>query len=91
MIAGGYPLAFKVRVAESYHYMDEDSSYFIGTFATLEVAVEVCKRIVDELLASAYEPGLSAPELYGKYTSFVEDPYILPPSPSDEITFSAWS
>lgn len=80
---------FRVIVADNFNYMDPDSSYELPPFDDLESAVAACQKIVDDCLASSYEPGMTADALYASYTSFGEDPYIV----SDEIDgvpFSAW-
>ena len=84
-----YSVSFNVIVADNFHYMDESENYVHGTFATLEEAIAAAKRIVDEYLASAYKPGLSAAELYHSYVNFGEDPYIAAEGQSG-VLFSAW-
>ncbi len=44
------------------------------------------KKIVDEYLASAYQPGMSAEELSRSYLLFGEDPYIVPREPASEFS-----
>jgi hypothetical protein len=83
-------MSFKVVVADNFHYMDESENYELGTFPTLELAVEASKRIVDEYLVSAYTSGMSASELYSSYVSFGEDPFILSPDVKG-VPFSAWT
>jgi len=79
---------YAVYVDDNFHYMDEEARYKLGEFSTYEEAVEVCKRIVDEFLESAYKDGMSYDELYGGYINFGEDPFIVP---SDKTNwFSAW-
>lgn len=81
---------FTVIVADNFHYMDESESYVHGTFATLELAIEAAKRIVDEYLDSAFNSGVSAEDLYQSYVMFGEDPYIVTEG-ATEVLFSAWS
>lgn len=83
-------MSFKVVVADNFHYMDESEHYEHETFPTLELAVEASKLIVDEYLASAYKPGMSASELYDSYVSFGEDPFIVSPDVKG-VLFSAWT
>lgn len=80
-------MTYKVIVADNARYMDRDAHHAHGEFATLEAAIAACKRIVDGYLASAYAPGMKAGALYSSYTSFGEDPFIVPASPG---AFSAW-
>lgn len=77
-----------VLVTDNFHYMDEGSNYKLGSFDTLEIAVAACQRVVDEYLASAHRPGISAGELYGSYVMFGEDPYVVAES-LDGVPFSA--
>jgi hypothetical protein len=81
---------FTVLVADNFHYMDESEKYEHGKFGTLEAAVAASKRIVDEFLASALEPGMTATALYSQYTSFGDDPYIIGSS-EPGVPFSAWT
>jgi hypothetical protein len=81
-------MPFKVIVADNFHYMDESENYELGTFASLELAIEAAKRIVDDYLVSAYTTGMSAAELYDSYVNFGEDPYIFAERSCG--VFSAW-
>jgi len=83
-------MSFKVVVADNFHYQDESKHYELGTFPSLEVAVQASKRIVDEYLASAYEPSMSEAELYHSYVSFGEDPFIVS-ADAKGVLFSAWT
>jgi len=53
-------MSFKLIVADNFHYMDESENYEYGTFGSFELAVAAAKRIVDEYLATAHTPGMSA-------------------------------
>ncbi len=55
-----------------------------------EAAVAVCKAIVNDYLAEAYQAGMSADELYKNYVAFGEDPWVSP-IPEGEERFSAWN
>ena len=79
---------FTVRVADNFHYMDEDEVYTLGEFATWDEAVAAAKGIVDRCLAHNLEAGISAADLYAQYTSFGEDPFIIPVPPGEH--FSGW-
>ena len=50
------------------------------------LAVAAAKKIVDEYLASAYEPGMAAEELNRSYLLFGEDPYIVPRDAGSEFS-----
>ena len=80
----------KVIVADNFHYQDEDANYLLGTFTYLELAMAACRKIVDEYLTSVFEEGMSAATLYGSYTGFGEDPYIVGDD-CDEVSFSTWT
>jgi hypothetical protein len=56
-------------------------------FATLASAIDACRKIVDDFLASTFTPGISAEDLYSYYKMFGEDPWI---SGADGVPFSAW-
>jgi hypothetical protein len=86
-------MTYMVMVADNYHFMDEGERYRFGEFADAAVAIGHCRKIVDEYLESACEPGMSGDDLYESFKSFGEYPYIvasadsvdLPPAP-----FSVW-
>ncbi len=80
---------FVVRVADNFHYMDEDETYTHGQFETWPEAVAAAKEIVDRCLAEYHQPGMTADALFSQYTSFGKDPYISP-VPDGEARFSAW-
>ena len=81
-------IRFEVFVDDNFHYQDESERYKQGEYETYEEAVKRCKEIVDGELLHLYEKGASATDLYFSYTSFGEDPFIMP-SPEDQ-RFSAW-
>jgi hypothetical protein len=77
---------YAVFVDDNFHYMNEDERYKDGDYATLEEAVSKCRQIVDDFLEREHKPGMSATELYDRYCSFGEDPFIRGPVAG----FSAW-
>jgi hypothetical protein len=79
---------YTVMVDDNYHYMDKDERYKHGDFTTAAEAIAAARKIVDDYLATAYEPGMNASVLYSSYTSFGDDPFIV--SPGKEVEFSAW-
>jgi len=83
-------MLFKVIVADNFHHMDEDESYELGAFDSLANALGASRLIVDKFLASSYRPGMSSAELFDKYASYGEDPYIVPAPAPGKIHFSAW-
>src|SRR6185312_14444144 len=68
---------YKVVVDDNFHYMDVSARFEHGTFHTAEEAVSACRNIVDTALRDNYRPGMSAAELYHRYTLFGEDPFII--------------
>lgn len=79
---------FTVRVADNFHYMDEEETYIHSEHATWADAVAEARRLVDASLAELYRPGMSGYDLYSLYTSFGDAPYIVP-TPQGKH-FSAW-
>ena len=79
---------YTVMVDENGHYRDESERYEHGTFASYDEALAACRRIVDEFLALQHRAGMAATDLYSLYTTFGEDPYIIPDQPGS--SFSAW-
>jgi hypothetical protein len=78
-------------VDDNYHYMDEEARYKLGDFATLEEAVVVCKRRVDQFL-NKVPIDITAAERYEQYTGFGPDPFIVTDDPdAGSPPFSAWS
>ena len=73
-------MTYRVMVDDNFHYMDESERYQLGEFATLDAALTAAQKIVDEYLASAYKPGMSADELIAGYCQFGEDPFIVAPA-----------
>jgi hypothetical protein len=81
---------FKVFCDDMYHYQDEDERYLVGSYDTLEEAVEKCCAILIENLLHLYEPGMTAEQLGAQWWSFGEDPWVSTPESSTEnIPFSA--
>lgn len=83
-------MSFRVLVDDNFHYMDADARTTLGDFETLEAAIAAAKTLVDDWLASGYQPGMSADKLYQDYTLFGEDPFIVGPGLSG-VPFSAWN
>jgi len=80
---------FTVLVDDNFHYQDESERYEHGNYETYNEAVIACKAIVDRDLKNMHGEGKSATSLYDEYTSFGEDPFVIP-VPDNEIRFSAW-
>lgn len=82
-------MGYVVLVDDNFHSQDEEERYRLGEFDDAEVAVEHCRKIVNEYLASALEPGMSANELWVSFRSFGEDPFIQSVD-VPQVQFSAW-
>ncbi|MEX0910060.1 MAG: hypothetical protein WDZ75_02065 [Candidatus Paceibacterota bacterium] len=74
---------FLVKVDDNYHYMDESERYTSGSFATLEEAIEECKKIARSSLADMYKEGIEPGTLGAQWAMFGEDPFVY----SEEIKF----
>ena len=82
-------MSYRVLVDDNYHFMDESERYELGTYATLEAAIQAAQAVVDDFLLSALQPGQTAQELYVIYTGFGEDPFIASLEGKPGL-FSAW-
>ena len=80
---------YKVMVDDNFHYMAEDERWEYGTFATAEEALDACRRLVDEALMEEYRDGATAEQLFVRYTSFGDDPFIVALDDADKVEFSA--
>jgi hypothetical protein len=76
-----------VYVNDNFHYMDDSERYKLGEFDDCPSALAACKRIVDEFLEKT--ASVSADDLFGQYTTFGEDPWVL--SSDADCKFSAWT
>ena len=82
-------MTYRVLVDDNFHHMDESERYELGSYATLEVAIEAAKALVDSFLTSEFQPGMTAEQLYKLYTTFGDDAFIIGPEQSVK-NFSAW-
>ena len=78
---------FELFVDDNFHFMDEQSRYRAGSFATYGEALAKGKAIVDDFLEQHHQPGMTSQELYEGYVGFGEDPFIVP---AGNMHFSAW-
>lgn len=67
---------YTVRILDNFHFMDESEEYNSGIFNTYEEAVSKCKKIIDDFLESAHQPGETATQLYETYVMYGETPII---------------
>ncbi len=70
--------------------MDESRRYRLVIFGTLEEGLRAARRIVDDYLSSAHEPGMIAAQLHGSSKMFGEDPFIRTSDPAAG-SFSTWT
>lgn len=78
---------YNVVVASNFHYMDQSEHYAAGVFESADDALRLARKIVDESLP-AYQPGMTADQMFDAYKAFGEDPFIVPAT--DTSRFSAW-
>jgi hypothetical protein len=80
---------YLVYVDDNFHYRDEEERYLKGEYDTLEEAISVAKKIVDEFLEDGYSEGMSSGALFSQYTGFGDDPWIW--TGDGKVPFSAWT
>ncbi len=81
-------MTYRVLIDDNFHYMDPEHRYSGPDFDALDDALQHCKAIVDDFLASAYGDGMSAKELVEQYRLFGEDPFVI--GGEGTKMFSAW-
>lgn len=82
-------MPFTVFIDDNFWPTVESKREEYGEFETYEAALEAAKAIVERSLAWEYRPGMTAEELYNRYKSVGEDPFIKP-RPEGVEQFSAW-
>jgi hypothetical protein len=83
---------YRVMVDDNFHYQESDERTEHGTYVTVEEALAVCRGIVDRSLEEEFRIGISAEDLYSRYMSFGDDPFIEVLDGADSsATFTAWS
>jgi hypothetical protein len=80
---------YKVVVDDNFHYMDEDERWDYGSFPSAEEALDACRKVVDESLLEEYREGASADELYDRYVSFGDEPFVVAAEGVAKVDFSA--
>ena len=80
-------MKYTLYIDDNFHYMDEDERYKAAEFSSLEEANSRARHIVNAFLMHEYKEGMTPEELYGQYTAFGEDPFIVGGPPN--TTFSA--
>src|SRR5687768_8091333 len=81
---------YELRVADNFSYMDKEAEYSAGFFVSAEEVLAKCRIIVEQCLKECAEPGSTAEEIYGCYTYYGDDPYVIPRNGAPDVTFSAW-
>jgi hypothetical protein len=79
-------MAWRVTVADNFHYGDESENVDGGAFATYAQALARAQAIVDASLWSNWQAGDTPGALMARYVMFGDDPFIVPPG---EPRFSA--
>ena len=82
-------MPFTVFIDDNFWPTVESKREEYGEFEAYEAALAAAKAIVDRSLAWEYRPGMTVEELYSRYKSVGEDPFIKP-CPDDQERFSAW-
>jgi hypothetical protein len=84
----GDPKRYAVYVDDNFHFLDESERYRLGEFSSCEEALRTCKEMIDEFFDKDFDVNITYEELYGGYTMFGEDPFIV--SDDEGCFFSAW-
>ena len=83
-------MAYKLKIYDNLHYMDDEEAYLHGSFNSYEAALAAAKKIVEEFINSNYEKGFKPEDLTSQYKMFGEDPVVI--NPLGEVQkFSAWN
>jgi len=78
---------YTVCVDANYHYMDESERRTVGSYNSLEEAIEKCKAITIRSLEDLYEDGITPEKLRAQWSMFGEDPFIV--GGDETVPFSA--
>ena len=78
---------FKVIVDDNYHSGGESDRYAVGSYTSLEEALDKCKEITIKSLEHFYEKGIAPEDLSAQWAMFGEDPYIY--TGKGSVPFSA--
>jgi hypothetical protein len=68
---------FKIFVDDNYHYMDKSERYVVGSYDSLEDAVNKCRELTIRSLKNLYEKGITPEKLKTQWVMFGEDPYVF--------------
>ena len=86
-------MTYRVLIGDNFGDQRQDDRVTHGQFETAAEAIAACQSIVNEFLAGAYAPGMCATDLYGQYTGFGEDPFVVTvdPKAAPAVNFRAWA
>ena len=82
---------YQVMVDDNFHYGEEDERCAYDIYATAEEALATCRKLVDESLLAEYRDGQTADQLFERYTSFGDDPFVVALDGAPKVEFSAWT
>jgi len=82
-------MSYLVLIDDNFHYSDSESRVTGPTFETYKEAVTYCQARVDSYLEEQSLAGVKPEALYSNYTSFGDDPFIVPDD-AGSAKFSAW-
>jgi hypothetical protein len=82
---------YQVMVDDNFHYGDEDERSAYGIYPTAEEALAICRKLVDKALLAQYRDGQTAEQLFERYTSFGDDPFVVSLDGAPKVEFSAWT
>ncbi len=68
---------FNVFGSDNYHYMDKSERYAVGSYDSLEEAVNKCRELTIKSLRDLYEKGITPEKLKTQWLMFGEDPYVF--------------
>ena len=68
---------YQVYVDDNFHYMDESERLAVGSYHSLEEAIEKCKEITVRSVEDLYEEGITPEKLSAQWAMFGEDPFIV--------------
>lgn len=79
-------------VADNFHHMDDDNPPTrLGEYDSYEEALAQARRVVDSFLADQHKPGMQPDELYRLFTTFGDDPIVLPRDPEQPFDSYAYA
>ena len=81
-------MKYQVLVDDNFHHLDEKERFELGRFATAQAAVDAARRVVDDYLRSALQPGMRADQLFAAFALFGRDPFVV--GAGEEVAFSSF-